>query len=249
MVRRNVPLAQQVMREILSGIENKSFGEVDSLLPSEAELGRLYGVSRATIREALAQLESAGYIRRQQGVGTFINQQLPRIDTGLEELASIDTLARRLQLKTHYCDLLIKERDPSPGERKTFQISADTKVLSISRVIMANSRRVAYLIDVVPSNYLCIDVLRSSFQGSVLDILLSNEQYAISYSRTDILVESASPAVAKKLELQRGSALLKWQAQLVTRDGRVVDLSQSYFVPGYFRFHVIRKVSSHLGGE
>ena len=32
-------------------------------------------------------------------------------------------------------------------------------------------------------------------------------------------------------------------ARLYATDGRVVDYSHSYFLPGYFHFHVVRRVS------
>jgi GntR family transcriptional regulator len=43
--------------------------------------------------------------------------------------------------------------------------------------------------------------------------------------------------------IQRGDVLLRFNAHLHTTDGRVVDYSYSYFLPGYFRFHVVRRVN------
>jgi GntR family transcriptional regulator len=69
----------------------------------------------------------------------------------------------------------------------------------------------------------------------------------LSHSRTDILVEPADGSLARKLRLRPGEPLLKLQAALHTRDGRVIDYSQSYFVPGFFHFHVIRRVGNGNG--
>jgi DNA-binding GntR family transcriptional regulator len=44
------------------------------------------------------------------------------------------------------------------------------------------------------------------------------------------------------LEVEPGTALLTLRAQLFTYDERVVDSSLSTFVPGHFRFHVVRQV-------
>ena len=44
------------------------------------------------------------------------------------------------------------------------------------------------------------------------------------------------------LEIQRGDVLLKLTALLFTASGQVIDFSHSYFLPGYFKFHVVRKV-------
>lgn len=43
-----------------------------SKLPGEIELGELYGVSRITIRRAIAELRSDGLITITSGKGTFV---------------------------------------------------------------------------------------------------------------------------------------------------------------------------------
>ncbi|MEJ5226054.1 MAG: GntR family transcriptional regulator, partial [Anaerolineales bacterium] len=64
-------------------------------LPSEPELAKKLGVSRATLREAMRAFETQGLIRRRQGAGTFVVGQPPVIESGLEVLESMLTLARR----------------------------------------------------------------------------------------------------------------------------------------------------------
>jgi GntR family transcriptional regulator len=48
--------------------------------------------------------------------------------------------------------------------------------------------------------------------------------------------------VARRLRLRRGQVLLYLRASLYDVAGRVVDRSQSYLLPGPFRFHVVRRV-------
>jgi len=61
-------------------------------------------------------------------------------------------------------------------------------------------------------------------------------------SFTEINAVAATSDIARLLEIQRGDVLLMFQAYLYDDAGRVVDFSQSYFLPGYFRFHVVRRV-------
>ena len=45
---------------------------VGSQIPTEDELCKMFGVSRATVRTAVLELVRQGYLKRQQGKGTFI---------------------------------------------------------------------------------------------------------------------------------------------------------------------------------
>ena len=47
-----------------------------SILPSELEVCREFGVSRVTSRRAMAELEAAGVVFRQQGRGTFVRENV-----------------------------------------------------------------------------------------------------------------------------------------------------------------------------
>ena len=84
---------QRLQSELSNLIQNTPKG---SKLPSEPVLAEKLGVSRATLREAMRTFESQGLLRRQQGVGTFVVGPTQVIDTGLEVLESIETLADRM---------------------------------------------------------------------------------------------------------------------------------------------------------
>ena len=60
-------VAQQVLQAIKSGVF-----PVGSRLPPEAELAQMMGVSRPTVREALAALAAVGVIEARPGIGNFV---------------------------------------------------------------------------------------------------------------------------------------------------------------------------------
>lgn len=80
-----IPLYLQVRLQIAHLIERQALKPGDAL-PSEPELQAVFGVSRATVRHALADLERLGLIERHQGRGTFV--ALPRLRRELPELTS-----------------------------------------------------------------------------------------------------------------------------------------------------------------
>src|SRR3990172_10320873 len=67
-------------------------------LPTEPKLAEMLGVSRATLREAMRTFETQGLIQRRQGVGTFVVRPVGVMETGLELLESIESLAARAGL-------------------------------------------------------------------------------------------------------------------------------------------------------
>ena len=145
-------------------------------------------------------------------------------------------------LQTKMDELQVQERRASSNEANTLQIPEESMVLAVSRVISIGDKRVAYLVDVTPLDLLDKQDLGDRFIGSILDIFLQRGNPSLNHSLTDIVIENASEAVSKKLNLPLGEPLLKLAASLYSVDGRVVDYSHSYFVPGFFRFHVVRRI-------
>lgn len=210
-------------------------------LPSEPDLAADLGVSRATLREAMRTFEAQGLIRRRQGAGTFVVGQPPVIEGGLEVLESMLTLARRTNLDVGPGPALVVQLEADEESARALDVPVGTRLVRVSRTMRADSRPVAYLVDTLPEDILHPEELTSKFSGSVLDYLLQRGD-PLSVSRTDISASSATADVAKMLEIQRDDVLLQFTAKLITASGRIVDYSHSYFVPGYFKFHIVRKV-------
>jgi len=212
-------------------------------LPSEPQLAKKLGVSRATLREAMRTFETQGMIRRRQGAGTFVVGQVSVLESGLEVLESIDTMARRLNMELTVSDLHIERLYADQELAEGLKIALASRLISVRRVIRAEGRPVAYLVDTLPEEFLNPDDLPRSFNGSVLDLLIARGT-PLTISRAAISATGATADVARALEIQREDVLLKFTSQLYIADGSVVDYSVSNFIPGYFNFHVIRRVGN-----
>jgi GntR family transcriptional regulator len=214
-------------------------------LPPEPELAKMLGVSRATLREGMRSFEGQGLIRRRQGIGTFVVPQAKVIESGLEVLESIERKANRIGLKVSMGELEIKEINAKMDEAEKLQVEEGTRLISVSRVIYADNRPVSYLTDILPPGILTEADLQTGFTGSVLDFLLTENKMKLDRSFTDIQAVAAPSYISKKLEIQRGDVLLFFSARLYSEKGKIVDFSNSYFLPGYFRFHVVRRVVNY----
>ncbi len=210
-------------------------------LPSEPYLAKQLGVSRATLREAMRMFETQGLLRRRQGAGTFVVGQVAVIESGLEVLESIQTLARRSKLDVTMGSVMVEKLSADAEAAEALGQPLGSPLVRVSRVISTDTRPVAYLVDTLPEDVLKPEELKGKFEGSVLDYLLERGD-PLTTSRADISATNATAEVAKMLEIQRGDVLLQLTAKLYSASGSVVDYSFSYFIPGYFKFHVVRKV-------
>ncbi len=210
-------------------------------LPSEPDLAKQLGVSRATLREAMRSFETQGLIRRRQGSGTFVVGKMQVLDSGLEVLESLETMAKRLGLEVSVSDLNIEPVTADEELAKQLDVSVGDALTRVRRVVRADNRPVAYLVDVLPDAILNSQDLPADFHGSVLDLLLDRGD-TLTSSRANVSAIGATAEVAKAIEIQRGDVLLHFYSQLFSAEGKVVDYSLSYFIPGYFHFHIVRRV-------
>ena len=238
------PRTSQRIHETLGRIINSM--EPGERLPSEPDLSRQLGVSRATLREAMRTFETQGFIHRRQGSGTFVSRPSQIIESGLEILESIETLANRIGLPVSTEAIQVEVRPIIEQEAEKLEVPKDSEVTSISRVIMADGKPAAFLIDILPVDILAPEDLEDQFSGSVLDILMRRNHPSPSSSRCEIHAVTASGDIARLMAIQRGDVLLCFEALLYSHTGRIIDYSFSYFLPGHFRFHVVRRVGEAI---
>lgn len=229
----------RLQRELGEMISKAQPGE---RLPTEPELAVQMGVSRSTLREAMRSFETQGKLIRRQGAGTFIADTTRVFEAGLEVLESLETIANRMGLDISMGGLTIEKIKADGHLSSIFTIPENTELMSVSRVIYVKGQPASFLCDILAGDTLTSLELNNGFTGSVLDLLIQKGNPTLEQSRTEIKVIPAPPQVARALDIQRGEGLLMFEADLVARDGQVIDHSYSYFLPGYFRFHVVRKI-------
>ena len=230
---------QRLQNELADLIQNAPKG---SKLPSEPILAEQLGVSRATLREAMRTFESQGMLKRQQGVGTFVVGPTQIIDSGLEVLESIETMAERIGLEVSMGHYEFSHLQATAKQAERLNLRVDEPVTEVRRVILTHDSPVAYLVDILPQHAVDPEVLATQFTGSVLDLLINIGDPPLSTSKTEISAIHAPVDVAKALNIQRGDTLLLLNALLFNEAGDPVDYSNSYFLPGYFRLHIVRKI-------
>jgi GntR family transcriptional regulator len=156
-------------------------------------------------------------------------------------LESLDTMARRMNLAIAVSDLNVEQITAEEEYASELGVTVGACLTRVRRVMRAETRPVAYLIDLMSEDILKIADLPEGFNGSVLDFMLERGD-ELRISRAAISATNATAEVAKALEIQRGDVLLQFVSQIYTAGGNMVDYTVSYFIPGYFNFHVVRRI-------
>ncbi|WP_026906178.1 GntR family transcriptional regulator [Paucisalibacillus globulus] len=227
----------QVIDKIKQDIESGIF-KPHGKLPSEFELSKTLGVSRATLREALRILEEDNVVTRKHGVGTFVNQK-PIVSSGIEQLNSVTFMIEQAGKEAgsqYYSTELI---DPTEEERNKFKPFDLTQLVKIERIRTADGKPVVFCIDKVPEGLIPIEIANK--QDSLFKLMEEHAQKRISYAITYIEPVSYNEKIFNILNCDFDQSLLLLKQMHYTDDDKPVLYSLNYFRSDVFSFHVLRK--------
>ncbi|MGC5324045.1 GntR family transcriptional regulator [Brevibacillus sp. SYSU BS000544] len=207
-------------------------------LPSEAELSKRLGVSRATLREALRLLEEEKIVIRRHGVGTFIHPR-PVFSGGIGELFSVTGAIERQGQQPGTKLLHTSLAEPSEEDRKRLHLSSSEKLITVERVRTADGEPVVYCIDKIPA-YLMPDGYHVEYE-SIFEALEEVAGVRIQYAVAHIEPIGFHDKVSSILKCDSKTALLLLrQIHYDERERAVLD-SRNYFRADKFHFHVVRR--------
>ncbi|WP_226578910.1 GntR family transcriptional regulator [Halobacillus litoralis] len=227
----------QVIEQIKRDIDNGIFLEKQKL-PSEFQLSKSLGVSRATLREALRILEEEGVVTRRHGVGTFVNPK-PLFTSGIEELDSVTGMIAKSGMKPGSQYLSAEIIEATEEDRKRFSPLEVHNIAKVERVRTADEQPVVYCTDKIPEGLLPIDHVREA--DSLFNVLERYTGKTIGYAVTHIEPIGFHDRISPILNCEPDQALLLLRQMHYSQDDIPMLLSSNYFRADKFSFHVLRK--------
>ena len=222
-----IPLYYQIVSVLESRIHS-GLSEPGTLLSTEKELAREFGVSRITVQKALDALHRKGLVDRHRARGTFVAPTVrPR---GLVELHGFidDIMIMGGMGETRHMDRA--ELSASPLVAARLHVEPGTPVVRVRRARLNRDINHTWVI-----NYLPVDVGRqfddAALRTTSLIQLLDQLPHArLAGGRQVISARPADRVAARHLEVEVGVPIMLVERELETETGRIVDFAQFHYV-------------------
>lgn len=233
----NRHLYLQVIDRLKKDIDGGIYKEKERL-PSEFDLSRQLGISRATLREALRILEEENRIVRRHGVGTFVNAK-PLFTSGIEQLYSVTDMIKQAGMEPGTVFLSSTNQGPTDDDLSRFYCTPDDDLTVVERVRTANGEPVVYCVDKMPTSLMPTPFTHEN--GSMFSFLEKDARYLISHAVTNIEPLGYHEKVSPILGCEPETALLVLKQLHFDEKDQPILYSVNYFRADKFSFHVVRK--------
>lgn len=231
------PLYLRVAGAIRDDIISGKFGP-EAKLPSEAELTQVFGVSRATVREALSALERDGLISKAHGKGTFAKKPQFTLTSGSSRNKGFTETIREMGLTPGTSYLTFDWEPADSNLALVLRVTLGSPVAVVKRVRTADGEPMIYTIDKIPAHILGEDVSGGTFPESLFEYLRDKRGVVFGYS--DLSVQSIVPSayVAGLLHLPPNMPLLLIEETYYTPRDEPILTCQNYYRSDRYKFRI-----------
>ena len=164
-------ISDRIVSALLEELRTGRYADADRL-PAEVDLAAQLSVSRTVIRDALSEMERAGYIERVRGIGTVVNRTVLNLRSRLDQKLEYYPLIRSFGSYPHADGIQIYPIRAGAELARDLAIEPGDEVICIKKRILADTTPVIYSIDYLPrALFGNRDYTRIDLSGGVFDIL------------------------------------------------------------------------------
>ena len=197
-------------------------------LPTEQYLAAWLGVSRMTLRHALAELAQRGLVTRTVGRsgGTFVAE--PKLVQDLTVLAGFSEQLRKHGLVAGARVLAASEIPASPAASTALEIAIGEPVYEVRRLRLADGLPILIEHSLFPARH-CPGLLESRLDGSLYELL--DEKYGQRPHRAKESLEPVTAGVreAEALGVAEGTPLMLVERTAYAKSGTPLEFARDLF--------------------
>lgn len=227
-------IAQTLFNEIQSGVY-----EVGSLLPTEQELCKQFGISRFTAREALKRLTHLGVVKRRARIGTTVVSKDPQslYQQNLGTVNDIYQYASETSLKiTHK-----ESREIDAEIAKLLEAAAGEVWLNVQgyRYLPKNTIPIAYTEIWICPAFRSVKGLHGALHRAVHAFI--EEQFGVIITTVEQTIDAVhlDERSAHALLVEPGAPGLKVERRYRSRQGDLVQYASSVHAAGHFSYRSV----------
>lgn len=211
----------QLTRIFLDEIKSGNW-MLNQQIPSEDELCRKYNISKITVRQAINNLVSDGYLMKIQGKGTFVSSVIPVVGLAMKTRFTEDMFGKEVETEKE----LISKGEVEPGPDVRAYLKTDDTIYHFLCRRKINSSP-AYL-EAYYIPYHMIDEIESlNIETASLYMLLQERAAKKIFKLIQTIeVSTASAESSKQLELEEGVAVLAVHRLLLSSDNTPVGYTR-----------------------
>lgn len=207
--------------------------QAHAAIPSERELMTTYGVSRATVREALRSLVEDGLLYRVHGKGTFVAPQ--RVETQLHLASFTDDMRRRGLLAATILQGVLLTTPPVEA-RAALGLRDDDQVWRVDRLRLAGGTPMAFERGYYPAALLP-DLDTHDLGASLYALLADHYTLAIDSAEQTVWSQACEPELARDLTIAPGDPVMVFRR--TSRSGaRAVEYVTSWYRGDRYQVHM-----------
>ena len=216
-----LPLYYQIKELLLEFIRESKEGDS---IPTENELCLQFEVSRQTVRQAVKELVSEGYLHRLKGKGTFITEHKIKQDF-LLVLDSFNNEMRRKGLvpTTKVLEFTLFKSDNQIS--KALGLKKGSDVVKLRRLRLANNEPFVLVLTYLPYHMLDNILSKNMNIESLYKVL--ERDYQLKIDSASLILESkiAGDYQSKHLRIKKGDPIQQIQRIARLSDGTPIDFS------------------------
>jgi len=235
---RSLPI--QIRDEILEMFDVEGY-QVGDRIPSEQELAERLHVSRPTLREALKFLEEERFLYCKHGRGRFVALERSCVYEAITRLQSVTEMMQERSLVAQARVLSLREEPAGEVIATQLGIEADTPVVLLERIRLAEQEPLIYSIDIFPRAIVKGHLEPKEFEGSLLSIMEERWNVRLDYSKTIISAVQLDSDITQNMGLPADLPWILLEQVNYTAYHEPVVYSKDYHRGDKFSFHVVRR--------
>lgn len=209
-------------------------------LPSEPDLAAQFGVSRGTVRQALAVLEREGVIIRRQGAGTYVHY-ISRAQTRAEYAYEFTDLLRSAGFEPRIRLDLFTYEPLSEEEAVRLDLEPGSKALVVRKTFLANETPAIYCIDSIPKELIVTSFDEAELNSPIFEFLRERCHQVTVQNLAELIPTIATKELARILEVKPNTPLLRIDEVGYNAEGMPVALHSAFYRDQFVRFSLLRK--------